>query len=102
YGLHVFLGSREQPTDLALMAHEVAHVVQQQGRPVLQMASAAPAHDAFEQEAHHSAAAVQRGEQVTVHGRTNGPRVQGIWPVDDVVEWVENKAWSLLNEYVPE
>ena len=31
YGPHIFLGSREHPADLALMAHEVTHVIQQQG-----------------------------------------------------------------------
>src|SRR5919198_2500639 len=61
YGLHVFLGSGERPTDLALMAHEVAHVVQQQGGPVLQMSAGAARGDAFEQEARATAATVASG-----------------------------------------
>src|SRR5206468_4786046 len=40
YGPRIFLGSRERPTDLTLIAHEVTHVIQQQGAPVLQMSSA--------------------------------------------------------------
>jgi len=78
YGTHVFLGTREQPTDLALMAHEVTHVVQQQGAPVLQMSRGRASTDNFEQEADRTAAAVQQGRTVTVQGRTGGPRVQGL------------------------
>src|SRR4051812_44041872 len=37
YGNHILLGPGEQPTDLALMGHEVAHVVQQEGAPRLQL-----------------------------------------------------------------
>jgi len=101
YGMHVFLGARERPADLEVMAHEVAHVVQQQGRPVLQMAGGAST-DAFEQEAQQTAVAVQRGEQATVRGRTDSPRVQGIWPVDEVIDWAEDKVWDLLNRFAPE
>jgi hypothetical protein len=51
----VFLGSRERATDLALMAHEVTHVVQQQGRAVIQMSGGVALSDRFEREAQHSA-----------------------------------------------
>ena len=64
YGLHIYLGSRERPTDVALMAHEIAHVVQQQGRPVLQMYSGSTTGDAFEHEAHRVSGAAQRGDMV--------------------------------------
>ena len=76
YGTHVFLGEQEQPTDLALMAHEVTHVVQQQGRPVLQMSTGMTTGDALEQEAQHTAGAVQRGERTVVRGHTDGARPQ--------------------------
>src|SRR5436853_5523710 len=102
YGLNIFLGSRERPTDLALMAHEVAHVVQQQGQPVLQTFQGSSAGDGFEREAQQTAGAVQRGERAAIHGRTGGAQAQGFWPVDEIVEWAEDRAWSLLNEYVPE
>ncbi|MDT7605497.1 MAG: hypothetical protein QOF61_3494, partial [Acidobacteriota bacterium] len=39
YGTHIFLGAGARPTDLGLMAHEAAHVVQQGGAPVLQKAA---------------------------------------------------------------
>ena len=33
YGNHIFLGPGERPTDLRLMAHETAHVLQQRAAP---------------------------------------------------------------------
>lgn len=78
YGTHVFLGAREQPTDLALMAHEVTHVIQQQGAPVLQMAGGRSSTDSFEREAERTATAVQQGQAVTVQSRTSGSLVQGL------------------------
>lgn len=36
HGPNIFLGSGESPTDLGLMAHEAAHVVQQRGAPTIQ------------------------------------------------------------------
>src|SRR5580765_1114161 len=51
YGNHILLGPGEQPTDLALMSHEVAHVVQQEGAPRLQLWSR-DGNDRYEREAH--------------------------------------------------
>lgn len=102
YGTNVFLGAREVPTNLELMAHEVTHVVQQQGRPVLQMFASRNSADAFEGEANRTSAAVRQGERVTVQGRTGGARVQAIWPIDDIVEWVEDRAWDLVNRFAPD
>ena len=102
YGLHIYLGSRERPTDVALMAHEIAHVVQQQGRPILQMYSGPASGDAFEHEAHQVAGAAQRGQRATVERRTSGARVQGFWPVDQVVDWLEDRAWDLVNRFAPD
>ncbi|HLK69158.1 MAG TPA: DUF4157 domain-containing protein [Bryobacteraceae bacterium] len=102
YGLHIYLGSHASPNDIALMAHEVTHVVQQQGQPVLQMYSRATTGDAFEAEAHSVAGAVQRGQSATVVQRTGGARVQGFWPVSDIVDWIEDKAWSLVNRLAPD
>lgn len=78
FGTDIFLGAQEQPTDLALMAHEVTHVIQQQGAPVLQMANGRVPADSHEREAERTAAAVQQGQAVTVQGRTGGPQVQGL------------------------
>ena len=92
YGLHVFLGEGEQATDLPLMAHEVAHVVQQAGAPVLQTYSEGGI-DRFEREAHQTAATVTQGGRSQVQERTGGARVQTIPIIDDVLEWVEDN-WS--------
>jgi DNA-directed RNA polymerase subunit K/omega len=75
-GTHIFLGSRERPTDLALMAHEATHVVQQRGGSTLQRKSAESSGDSLEREADRSAASVQRGEHASISGRTGSPRTQ--------------------------
>lgn len=75
HGKRIFLGSGEAPTDVRLMAHEAAHVVQQQGGPRLQTLSGSGHPDVLEREAHTVSAAVASGEQATVAGRT-APRPQ--------------------------
>jgi len=75
-GPHIFLGSGEHPSDLALMAHEGAHVVQQQGVPMLQMSTGMASTDTLEREADQASSAVQQGEQVTVTRRTHGTHIQ--------------------------
>ncbi len=98
YGPNIFLGSGERPSDLALMAHEGAHVVQQQSVPALQMSTGMASTDTFEQEARQTSLAVQRGEQATVRERTSNPRIQreekeggGLISrfLDRVVQWVK-------------
>ena len=101
YGLHIFLGSGESPTDLALLAHEVTHVVQQQGAPVFQMYSAAGS-DRFEHEAEHAGAAAQRGAPAAVQERTGGPRVQKQGLLDRGEAFLRAEAMSLLEEHAPE
>ena len=117
YGTHIYYGSRERPTDLALTAHEVTHVIQQQGRPVLQMSSVArTSGDAFEHEADRVAAAVSRGQAASVEGCTSGPQVQRAdqpnifqrgarWlgeRAEAVLEWAEDKAASLIERVAPD
>lgn len=75
-GTHIFLGSHERSTDLALMAHEATHVVQQQGGASVQRMSTDGPNDSMEHEAEHCATAIQRGERATVLGRTGSPRAQ--------------------------
>lgn len=66
-GPHVFLGRRERPTDLALVAHEVAHVVQQQGGEAgVQAYSTGGWGDPSEREAQSTSAAVVRGEPARI------------------------------------
>jgi phage-related protein len=102
YGLHIYLGSQASASDLALMAHEITHVIQQQGRPVLQMYSAASTGDTFEHEAHRVSSAAQQGQRATVEKRTGGARVQGFWPISQIVDWIEDRAWDLVNRFAPD
>jgi hypothetical protein len=94
YGHHIFLGPGESPNDLRLMAHEVAHVVQQSGGAVLQHFTPARG-DVYEQEAEQAASAVMRGDSFKVEQRTT-PRPQGILGIDlgipDPLEWLAGKA----------
>jgi hypothetical protein len=94
YGHHIFLGPGESPGDLRLLAHEVAHVVQQSGGAVLQHFTTTRG-DEFEQEAEQASAAVVRGERFTVRRRTNR-RPQGDIGIDlgipDPLDWLAGKA----------
>jgi Domain of unknown function (DUF4157) len=88
-GSHVFLGRGERPTDVALMAHEVAHVVQQQGAPRVQLWSKSGS-DPYEREAHGAAAAVVARRPFTVRERTR-PRIQR-FGISDLLDWFADKA----------
>jgi hypothetical protein len=94
YGHHIFLGPGESPADLRLMAHEVAHVVQQSRGAVLQHFTTGRG-DALEHEAERAAAAAMRGEKFNVQQRTS-PRPQGLLGVDlgipDPLDWLAGKA----------
>jgi hypothetical protein len=57
FGPHIHLGAGEQSSDLGLLAHEAAHVVQQQGLAVPQGWSSGPSQDRFEREAQQASAA---------------------------------------------
>lgn len=88
-GSHVVLGGGERSTDLALMAHEVAHVVQQQGAPRVQLWSR-DGGDSHEREAHQASTAVVSARRFSVLGRTSA-RVQR-WGISDVLDWFADKA----------
>lgn len=94
YGHHIFLGPGESPGDLRLLAHEVAHVVQQSGGAVLQHFTTTRG-DEFEQEAEQASAAVVRGDRFTVRRRTSR-RPQGDIGIDlgipDPLDWLAGKA----------
>jgi Domain of unknown function (DUF4157) len=75
YGDHIFLGQGEKPTDLHLVAHEAAHVVQQRAAPVVQKWSSAGTSDGYEHEAHQASAAVLSGQPFAVRERTSGPQI---------------------------
>lgn len=96
FGSDIFLGARANPLDIELMAHEAAHVLQQQGKAVIQRAGDAP--DACEREAADASAAVRGGESFTVSERTAEARVQRL----GVMDFIEDRAWAALNSLVPE
>lgn len=92
YGTDIFLGAGEQPTDLRLIAHEVAHVIQQSHGATLQHFTSRSA-DSFEQEAEQASAAAARGESFTVRQRTE-PRPQGLFGISlpNPLTWLANRA----------
>jgi hypothetical protein len=94
YGHKIFLGPGETPNDLHLMAHEVAHVVQQSRGAVLQHFTPSRG-DTYEQEAERAASAVMRGDRFAVQQRTS-PRPQGVFGIDlgipDPLDWLAGKA----------
>jgi hypothetical protein len=89
YGNDIFLAPGQSPTDLPLIAHEVAHVVQQRGAPRVQLWTPGGA-DRFEREAHHAAAAVTTGRPFVVeqHAPTSVQR----FGLDDVLNWIGDQA----------
>ena len=88
-GNHVFLGRGERPTDMPLIAHEVAHVVQQQATPRVQLWTPGGA-DPFEREARGAALAVVQRQPFTVRHRTP-PRVQRLG-ISDALDYFADKA----------
>lgn len=71
HGSHIFLGPGERTTNLGLMAHEVAHVLQQRSAPTPQR-SASGQSGVHEQEADRASEAVLRGEPFRVREQTSG------------------------------
>ncbi len=90
YGNHIFLGAGERATDLSLIGHEIAHVVQQQGAPTPQRLTSDHS-DRYEQEAHQASAAVTRHESFTVQERTTRPRVQRLG-ISDALDYFADAA----------
>ena len=88
-GNRIFLGRRERATDLGLMAHEVAHVVQQRGAAVLQRWSDRGG-DRLESEARRAATAVAARVPFSVRERT-APRVQRLG-LSDALDYFADKA----------
>jgi len=93
FGSDIFLGRGERPTDMRVMAHEAAHVVQQRGAPATAQPFSPGSDGAYEAEAEQASAAVLRGESFTVQQQT-GPRPQGLLGISlpDPLDWLANKA----------
>jgi Domain of unknown function (DUF4157) len=90
HGSDIFLGPGEHASDLSLIAHEAAHVVQQQSGQAPQRLSADRG-DRYEAEADRAAAAVQRGDSFTVQERVGPGRVQRS-AVSRALDWIADKA----------
>ncbi|WP_205525873.1 eCIS core domain-containing protein [Pyxidicoccus trucidator] len=90
YGNHIFLGRREQATDVRLLAHELAHVVQQQSAPAVQR-SAPGQGGPHEREADHASQAAASGASFRVNERTQGPGVQRLG-LGDVLDFIAGRA----------
>jgi Domain of unknown function (DUF4157)/DNase/tRNase domain of colicin-like bacteriocin len=90
HGPHIFLGPGEQTSDLKLMAHEVAHVVQQQSAPTIQR-SAPKQSDPFEREAQQASDAAASQQKFAVQARTDRPRVQRLG-ISDALDYIADKA----------
>jgi hypothetical protein len=90
YGKHIFLGKDETVGDLRLIAHEAAHVVQQQGVPSIHR-WAPHQNDPHEREADRAASAVARGDTFTVSERVATPRVQR-FGLSDALDYIADKA----------
>jgi Domain of unknown function (DUF4157) len=89
YGRHVFLGAGERATDLPLMAHEVAHVVQQQSAPTVQLFTRST-NDRYETEARGAATAVVARRPFAVTQRT-APRIQRLG-IGDALDYFAPRA----------
>jgi len=95
YANHIFLGPGESSTDLRLMAHEVAHVVQQSRGVVLQHFTTSHG-DRLEQEAERASAAAMRGHKFNVQERAT-PRPQGLFGISlpNPLTWLANRVNSI-------
>lgn len=93
FGNHIFLGKGEHPTDLALISHEAAHVVQQQSGSQIQTWSANHS-DRYEREADQAAAAVARHEGFAVRERVDSPCVQRLG-ISDALDYFADKAYNI-------
>lgn len=93
---HVFLGRGERATDLTLMAHEVAHVIQQRGAALVQRATGAvtgagAGGDRFEAEAHRASSAVRQGAAFSVQERAVAGSTQRLG-ISDALDYFADKA----------
>lgn len=92
HGHHIFLGPGESPGDIALLAHEVAHVIQQHGAvPAVQMLSRDAPSSSHEREASQAAATALSGGTFTVRERTRDFGVQR-FGISDALDWIADHA----------
>lgn len=94
FGSDIFLGHGEHPTDLTLISHEAAHVIQQQHTAPVMQAWSSQRSDPFEREADRAAAAVSSGQNFTVRERTAAPMVQRLG-ISDALDYIANAAYNI-------
>jgi hypothetical protein len=106
YGNHIVLGEKASPRDVGLMAHEVAHVLQQRGSPAVQRCAngtctcggACRSGSANEDEAARASQTVAAGGSFNVTGRTSSIAAQH---ADEDEGWLERTIWGLLESHAP-
>jgi hypothetical protein len=91
FGNDIFLGHGEHPTDLTLISHEAAHVIQQQHTAPVVQAWSSDRGDRYEREADQAAAAVQSGQSFAVRERVASPRVQRLG-ISDALDYIADAA----------
>ena len=94
FGNDIFLGHGEHPTDLTLISHEAAHVIQQQHTAPVVQAWSSDRSDRYEREADQAAAAVASGRSFAVRERVESPRVQR-FGISDALDWLADKAYNI-------
>ena len=94
FGNDIFLGHGEHPTDLTLISHEAAHVIQQQHAAPAVQAWSSDRSDRYEREADQAAAAVQSGQSFAVRERVASPRVQRLG-ISDALDYIANAAYNI-------
>jgi hypothetical protein len=94
FGNDIFLGHGEHPTDLTLISHEAAHVIQQQHTAPMVQAWSSDRSDRYEREADQAAAAVASGQSFAVRERVDSPRVQR-FGISDALDWLADKAYII-------
>ncbi|MGD0939028.1 MAG: DUF4157 domain-containing protein [Terracidiphilus sp.] len=94
FGNDIFLGHGEHPTDLTLISHEAAHVIQQQHAAPVVQAWSSDRSDRYEREADQAAAAVASGRSFAVRERVDSPRVQR-FGISDALDWLADKAYII-------
>ena len=100
FGSDIFLGQGEDASNLGLIAHEAAHVIQQQDLDTRHDAAAPQrssneSGDRFEREADRASSAVQRGERFTVRERVGAARAQCLPSLSDVLDYFADKAANI-------
>ena len=91
YGNHIFLGPGERQTDLRLMAHETAHVLQQRAAPAVHLWAPGAGSNSYEHEAHRAADAVMSHQSYNVQQRTAQPQAQRLG-LSDALDYFADKA----------